>query len=86
MNNNYFTDVPQSVMDLRNLENLDISNNRIQTLSENFWSLDKLKLISLGANPWSGATLTSILEKANVLRQRNTIVNLNSEMDESEEN
>ncbi|MCX8489630.1 MAG: hypothetical protein ORN54_01020 [Cyclobacteriaceae bacterium] len=78
INNNLITNLPLSLSRLAKLENLDISNNSLTETSENFFWFQKLKILSLVANPWDMETKKSLDSVAKQLREKGIIVNLDT--------
>jgi hypothetical protein len=76
INNNLMTNLPPSLSRLALLENLDISNNNLTETPEKFFQFQKLKILSLVANPWDTEAKKRLDSIASKFRERGTIVNL----------
>jgi len=76
INNNLMTNLPPSLSRLALLENLDISNNNLTETPEKFFQFQKLKILSLVANPWDTEAIKRLDSIASKFRERGTIVNL----------
>jgi Leucine-rich repeat (LRR) protein len=83
INNNLLTLLPSSVSKLILLENLDVSNNSLYTLPDGFINKAPLKILALVSNPWDAETKVKLSNLTKLLREKGTIVHLNS-FDESQ--
>lgn len=76
VNHNMLLEIPSTLYNLAAMENLDISSNYIRELNTTIFKYPKLKLITLGPNPWEDSFLAQLPQWAEKLRSRGAIVNL----------
>jgi hypothetical protein len=75
-NDNYFAAFPDPILSLKNLENLDISRNKLQNIPIEFGSYENLRILVMTENPWEDHdTITAL---ARQMRSHGTLVHLNS--------
>ena len=62
---------------------LDVSNNNLFTLPDGLITTAPLKILALVSNPWDAETKVKLNDHTKLLREKGTIVHLNS-FDESQ--
>ncbi len=76
INNNSLTSFPYQILSLRNIENLDVSTNNLYELPTELKEFEKLQIFALTGNPWDKQE--DVLQLAEALRKKGTIVHLNT--------
>jgi len=76
INNNSFTSFPYQILSLKNIENLDVSRNNLYQLPPELGAFEKLQIFALTGNPWEKQD--DIVQLAEVLRKKGTVVHLNT--------
>jgi Leucine-rich repeat (LRR) protein len=82
MNDNFFAEFPNQILQLVNVEYLNISRNRIQRIPGAWNNLDALTLLVMTENPWED--WSAIDELVLILRSRGVYVHV-SPRDETAE-
>jgi Leucine-rich repeat (LRR) protein len=82
MNDNFFAEFPNQILQLVNVEYLNISRNRIQRIPGALNNLDALTLLVMTENPWED--WSAIDELVLILRSRGVYVHV-SPRDETAE-
>ncbi len=76
INNNSLTSFPYQILSLRNIENLDVSSNNLYQIPTELKEFEKLQIFALTGNPWERNE--DVIQLAEVLRKKGTIVHLNT--------
>jgi hypothetical protein len=65
-------------MQLKKLENIDMSGNKIENLVIDFQKFDQLKIMTLVGNPWNREARENLSLQSEKLRERGVIVHLHT--------
>jgi len=80
INNNGMIEWPKGVSNLKGLTNFDCSFNQFESLPIAELDFSKMKILSLGGNPWDPKLKDNILEWVDMLRERETVVHIDDKM------
>jgi Leucine-rich repeat (LRR) protein len=80
INNNYMVEWPEGLTHLKSLTNFDCSFNHFESLPIADLDFGKMKILSIGGNPWDPALKANIIAWVESLRENGTLVHLDNNL------